>query len=407
MSLTDIPTPTTILAPEQKIGEHQAVNLTRNTKGSRWDRIGDNELIDTDKFRYNYNPDTGIFEGRVIMGSWTSEVKDPINITDGGWDIHSELSVTTGKNSVIKGRNSTLVEKSTSDSGRNYHQDNGTLTGDDETVELLLEQGTASITEVGIRDNTAGEWAIRVQIDWSAETATITDGNGSVSVEKYSNDGGNGGKLLYVELTGSGTSGNNRVIFVYPAGSSGSDTGSIYHHYLGHFESASPPPTPVYGETADSTFAQSADDAGVSNLSDINLNADDNMFEVEFLTGKDSGVLFDLHSDGNNRMYAERNASDEIHFIVVDGGTTQADLNLGTVADDTEGKIVVGWKKDDIAGCLDGGTVQTDTSATIPSVTDLHIGRDYNDANYLNGGFIRHLTYPRKEDSATIQSLSR
>lgn len=406
-------TPTTILGPSEGIGEHQAVSIVRNTKGSAWNPVGNNELIGSGRFRYNYNPVTGVPEGRVLMGSWTNEILDPRDMTTGNWSG----AATVARDQVgIDGQSNTACTLTDDDTGTfepRYQDVTIADNSNTHTVSVYIkkDQDETRFPEVTLQYRGGTNVASDVQIN--TKTGNVVFRNQGSGATAESVDKGDFWELRVSQPNN--TSGNTVLrLSLRPAITTtigtfeASATGSAIFDVAGVFLNRStPPPVPVYGETAGSTFTQNADDVDVSTLSDINLNADDNMFEVEFKTGKDSGVLFDLHTDGNNRMYAERNASNEIHFIVIDGGTTQADLNLGTVADDTEGKIVVGWKKNDIAGCLDGGTVKTDTSAAIPSVTDLHIGRDYNGANYLNGGLIRHLTYPRKEDSTTIQDLSK
>ncbi len=94
-------------------------------------------------------------------------------------------------------------------------------------------------------------------------------------------------------------------------------------------------------------------------------------------TGFGAGVCMQL-DDGteNERFRLERNSSNEIHFIVTDGGSGLADLNLGTVADQTDFKACVSVALNDVKGIITGGTEQTDTSVTMPTVTTYRPGMD-------------------------------
>jgi hypothetical protein len=77
----------------------------------------------------------------------------------------------------------------------------------------------------------------------------------------------------------------------------------------------------------------------------------------------------------NNRLTLYRDSSNAIHFVVVSGGVTQADITLSTVAANTEFSVAAAWNTNDIAATLNGGTVGTDSSATIPTgLTTIRLG---------------------------------
>ena len=94
-------------------------------------------------------------------------------------------------------------------------------------------------------------------------------------------------------------------------------------------------------------------------------------------TGFDAGVCMQL-DDGteDERFRLERNSSNEIHFIVTDGGTGLVDLNLGTVADNTDFKACISFALNNVKGIITGGTEQTDTGVTMPTVDTIRYGMD-------------------------------
>lgn len=106
----------------------------------------------------------------------------------------------------------------------------------------------------------------------------------------------------------------------------------------------------------------------------------------------------------NNRIEAYRNSSNEIHVAVIDGGVTQADINAGTVADDTDFTLDVRIEANDIAVSLDNGTVSTDTVATIPTVTTEHIGCDYNSVNQWGSTISFHEEYPTGRSNSQLEA---
>jgi hypothetical protein len=77
--------------------------------------------------------------------------------------------------------------------------------------------------------------------------------------------------------------------------------------------------------------------------------------------------------------------------IVTDGGVTQANIDAGAITALQPFNMSAAYALNDIAACLNGGTVGTDTSATLPTVTILRAGAD-SAGNYLNG-HIRSIRY--------------
>jgi hypothetical protein len=92
---------------------------------------------------------------------------------------------------------------------------------------------------------------------------------------------------------------------------------------------------------------------------------------------------------------------------VRDGSADQADLDVGTVAASTTYKLGVSFAANDIAACLNGGTVGTNTSATMPTPTQLRIGFDGGGASaYLNGWLRRVRFYNVAKSDADLQTLT-
>ena len=95
----------------------------------------------------------------------------------------------------------------------------------------------------------------------------------------------------------------------------------------------------------------------------------------------------------------------DLKFRVVDGGATQCDITIGTVAANTFYKVAVAWSANDFAGCLSGGTVQTDTSGTLPTVDRMRIGSDQA-GNYQNGHQKRTARFLERLTNAELQTIT-
>jgi len=92
-------------------------------------------------------------------------------------------------------------------------------------------------------------------------------------------------------------------------------------------------------------------------------------------------VQFD---DGTaNEIIALRGNTTNPELYIVDGGAPQAQLDAGSIAANTAYSLTGWWATDDCKARQDSGAVVTDTTATIPTVTQMRIGSD--GTNYLNG----------------------
>jgi hypothetical protein len=227
--------------------------------------------------------------------------------------------------------------------------------------------GTASITAVG------NGWYRCVVIGTATTTGTNTLffqlSNTSASAD--------------VSYTGDGTSG----IFIWGAQL---EAGAFATSYI---------------PTVASTVTRSADVATINTLSPF-FNATEGTMFAQFdsaASGTNTIAAFDDNTANEN--YRLRNVGTDPKFTVTDGGVDQCDINGGTIAANTVYNFAAAYKANDFAACIAGGTVQTDTSGTLPTVDRLRIGTSQA-GNYLNGHVRRFAYYPRRLTNAEIQALT-
>ena len=117
--------------------------------------------------------------------------------------------------------------------------------------------------------------------------------------------------------------------------------------------------------------------------------------------------LVSLNADNsNNRIDALLLPSNVIQVYTMDGGVNQSFIGTGnTYTDSTMAKFAFSYKKDDYAITLNGGTVVTDTSASVPSVTQLEIGTGPI-GDYANGHIKSIKYYPRRLTNAQLVELT-
>lgn len=163
-----------------------------------------------------------------------------------------------------------------------------------------------------------------------------------------------------------------------------------------------------YMQTTGSTFTRTAETADItgSDFSDW-FNAAEGTFVIEADTPDTSTTRTILYI--SNGTAAERMrvlVSTAVEFSGSDGGVTQWTLSAGSVVSDEPVRIAVAYKANDIALCVNGGSVQRDTSASLPTVDRLRIGADVSGATYLNGHIRRIRYWPTRLDDQILQDFT-
>jgi hypothetical protein len=111
-------------------------------------------------------------------------------------------------------------------------------------------------------------------------------------------------------------------------------------------------------------------------------------------------------SDGTANNSIRLNVA-TIPLAVVVAGVTEASFTLSTVAN-AANKYALGYKANDVNGAVNGVVGTTDTSASIPVVDRLEIGRlAAGGSGNLLCGYIRSITfYPQRLANAQLQALT-
>ncbi len=160
-------------------------------------------------------------------------------------------------------------------------------------------------------------------------------------------------------------------------------------------------------KTTNAAVARAADMATISDINFLSPLANTWLVKGRTAFGNGVQVLGQIDDgDENERIRIERNASNEIHFIVTDGGVEQCDLNLGTVADDTDLSVAVAWAANDFAGSLDGAAVVKDAAGAVPAgLTTKRLGRD-TAGNQWNRTIESDIHWPRRQPDSHLQRLA-
>ena len=122
--------------------------------------------------------------------------------------------------------------------------------------------------------------------------------------------------------------------------------------------------------------------------------------------GKFPYTLHCLSTAGNDINLYQNGATSQQAFIRV-SNTGQATLNSTVVAANTLYTQVAAYKQDSFAGCVNAGTVQTDISGNVPTLTTMYIGAASTPTFELNG-WVQKLNYwPQRVINAEVQAFSK
>lgn len=106
-----------------------------------------------------------------------------------------------------------------------------------------------------------------------------------------------------------------------------------------------------------------------------------------------------------NEVITLRGSTTNPELVIIDGGATQAQIDAGTIAANTAYNLGAAWNTDNCAAAVDGGAAVTDTSATIPTVTQARLGSD--GTNYLNGNLQTVRYWPQRIINEEVQAFSK
>ena len=172
-----------------------------------------------------------------------------------------------------------------------------------------------------------------------------------------------------------------------------------------------------YIPTTTTALTRSADVASVNTLSPW-FNATAGTIYAEGVTNRPytsaTGGQMAQISDGtaNNRMWVAQGnttANTSTNSVVTTGATLVAELQYGPApSSNLLNKSAFAYAANDFAGCANGGTVQTDPSGAVPTVTTLYLGisASLSSASNWNGYLRRIVYYPRRLSNAELQSIT-
>jgi hypothetical protein len=157
-----------------------------------------------------------------------------------------------------------------------------------------------------------------------------------------------------------------------------------------------------------STSAQttrSADVASINTMTPWFSSTQGTLFGQFDTVASGTRTVADINDGTGNESIRLGSVGTDPYFTVTDGGVDQATIDAGSIASSTSYKFAAAYKANDFAACIGGGTVQVDTSGTLPTVNQVLLGTSAA-SNNLNGHLQRITYYPSKLTNAELQALT-
>lgn len=331
------------------------VLLTRAGSATYFDSAGVLQTAGTDVARFDYDPATGAARGLLREGAATNIMQSSEDFS--GWTLQNNLTHDSGT-VAGPGSNSTADQFSSdgTNGGRAVYPTNITpVAGNTYTFSLFLKDGAGGETDVT---------SLTFATDWT--TANTARTRTALANGWYRN-------TVTTDISGSGTF---FLPICYPCSGdfNGMNVDAIGYTFGAQFELG--PVATSYIQTAGSSASRAADVVRITDLSSVNLAEFTAIVEFE-LSGAETTTARVISFEESGSAYARlaKNGATALRAEVEDSGT-QFQSSDFTVAAGSVHTAALAVKANDFAAVLDGGTVSTDVSGTVPTASQISLGYD-------------------------------
>jgi hypothetical protein len=107
----------------------------------------------------------------------------------------------------------------------------------------------------------------------------------------------------------------------------------------------------------------------------------------------------------NESIILDNNPATSGRLTIIDGGVSQAQLTSAGSANGVVEKGAISYAANDIAAVCNGGTVQTDATATLPTVDNISLGA-FGGGSPLTGYIAQIMVLPRAMSDAQLQTVT-
>jgi len=372
------------------------ITFTRTTTGTY---VGSDGLIKTaaiDEARFDHDPATGESLGLLIEEARTNLIPYSENFDQAAW---FKNNLTVSANSATAPDGTSNADKIISDSELSGYIFEGVsiTSGNDYTHTVFAKSGEFTSLRVLGQANAFGG-NIYADFDLSAGTVgSVIGGSGTASIEDF----GSGWYrcVLTLAATATVTSGFQ----IRPVGTG--DGSSGVYVFGAQLEEASFPTS--YIPTSGSTVTRSVDVASIA-TSAFGFNEDEG---TVFAKGRTSSslisALFTINDNSINNRISQRLTGSNVQALIVDGGTTQANINVSNHIIGSFSKSALAYQENNFNNASQGTLGTADTSGTVASsLTQIELGTSRSPSNMLNGHIKKLQYFPRRLSDTVLQGIT-
>lgn len=378
------------------------------------------------RFDHTFNGTSWVSRGLLLEEQRTNQV--PNSEAFSNWTAQSGSTVTDASVNGPKGSNTASIinEGNLSVDYKGIFQILGNSVAAVYSFSVFAKYNNLRYIAIQVYDGPTGYATSIFDLLNGSNTATTSSGNWS-SVLASSTDCGNGWYRLSMQVTSSGAvtivtairPANAGTGFSASYGAPAAYTGTNRTSYIfgaqleqGAFPTSYIPTTSAsVTRSADVCQITGSDFSGFWNGTEGSLVAEyDRLAAVDanFSAGYPRIATAVKTSDTSRAvtLFASQSPAGEAFFV--QDGTVQAWFSAGSLASaNAPTKLSAAYKANDFAASLNGASVATDTSGTIPSGIDrMDIGNEYGVTRFHNGHIARLRYYPTRLTNAKLQELS-
>ena len=359
--------------------------------------------------RFDYTPNGGALRGLLIEKETTNLLARSEELANTPW-ASARMASTNNFATAPSGATTAAraLCNTSSASGMFTRNPPSAFDGTEMTVTIFAKVVSGNWASFGFTDNGSNESRVFFNVSTGAIGSTTNAGTRYTITASSATNYGNGWYRLRVSATRPAGSAADQLI-IYPACAGDGDltvTSGVSEMLLWGAQLEVNPYASSYIRTTSAAVVRQKDSISMTgtDFSDW-YNASEGTFVAEFETQQLGNDLFSANDTTANEAIRST-AGTASHLVVVDGGATQADIDAGTVSVNTVTKLAAAYKANDFASCINGGSVVTDTSGTVPTVTQLLLGQTVGSNNLLQGHLRKLVYYPRRLSNSQLQILT-
>lgn len=372
-----------------------ALTFTRASSGSYYAANGALRIAATNEPRYDYDPVTLAMRG-ILIEEARSNLLLYSNYFDNAVSWNKTTS-TIASNAAISPDGTMSASFMTATAGGGRVTQIAAATATSLIFSVYVKQGNALTQQFIIRNNTTATNLVAPILNWATKT---TNAPATTSVTSV----GNGWYRVAIACTTGVTIGDSMQYYTY-AGASGNAVGDTVYMYGAQVEAGTFATS--YIPTSASAVARSADSVSVNNFSSW-FNSSEGTFVAQVDTGSiDNAAVFAVGSTTSDIIRFFRQSDGQPVFQDIVGSTNLANLGagVGSWLQTSSPKAAMVYGLNDFRLSVNGGSVISDISGTVPIVTQMTLGTSPG-LSSLNGHIKKLYYYPAKLSTAQLQALT-